>query len=354
LRGLITTAPAVSGVFSPLDQRLGLARHSWTPETIQKALRLGVDIPSFRRAAESFEALTQVPLSKSSLAQLVWEYGERVAEGQEQEAEELAGLPEGDKSYPVSPEAAGETMAVSLDGVLLNVRDEGWKEVKVASVSVVEQEAGEGEEPVVRLTQHSYRAGLWEAARFGQQQWAEAWGRGIERAKRIVAVSDGAAWIWALILTCYAPCVQIIDWWHALQHVWEIAFGVLGQGTAEAERWGLELKAHLWAGEIRAIFRALRERWPRGRELPETLRQAVGYLFRQRHRMCYPSYRRAGYPIGSGTVESACKLVVQERLVQAGMRWSRPGAQALLALRCTLLSNHWDATWQSLAPAQVT
>lgn len=345
----------MSGGFSPLDQRLGLVRHSWTPETIQKALRLGADIPSFRRAAESFEALTQVPLSKSSLEQLVVEYGGRVAEEQGQEAEQLAGLPlgEADRPCPAAPEAAGETMAVSLDGVMLNVRGEGWKEVKLASVSVVEQEPG-ASEPEVRLTQHSYRAGLWEAATFGRQQWAEAWHRGIERAQRIVAVSDGAAWIWGLILTCYAPCVQIIDWWHALQRVWEIAFAVLGQGTAQAEQWGTELKAHLWAGEIRAVMHALREHWPRGRELPETLRQAVGYLFRQRHRMDYQTYRQAGYPIGSGTVESACKLVVQERLVQAGMRWSRPGAQALLALRCALLSNRWDATWQSLAPAQVT
>jgi len=80
----------------------------------------------------------------------------------------------------------------------------------------------------------------------------------------------------------------------------------------------------------------------------------LGYLFRQRRRMRYPLYRQAGYPIGSGTVEAGCKVVVQERLVQRGMRWSRPGAQALLALRCALLSDRWDATWQSLAPAQVT
>ena len=225
----------------------------------------------------------------------------------------------------------------------------------VATFSAVTVEQSEGaSDPVVRLNQHSYCAGLWDVATFARQQWAEGWRRGMEKAKRIVAVSDAAAWIWALILTCYAPCVQIIDWWHALQRVWEIAFGVYGQGTEAAQAWGLQLKEHLWAGQIRALLHALRLTWPRGRELPETLRQAVGYLFRQRQRLRYQAFRQAGYPIGSGTVESACKVVVQERMVQAGMRWNRPCAQALLALRCALLSGRWEATWQSLAPAKGT
>lgn len=113
----------MSGGFSPLDQRLGLVRHSWTPETIEQALRLAVDIPSYRRAAESFEALTHVSLSKSSLEGLAKEYGSRLVGEQAQEAEALAegGVCKGRES----PAAAGETMAVSLDGVMLNVREEG-------------------------------------------------------------------------------------------------------------------------------------------------------------------------------------------------------------------------------------
>jgi len=341
--------------FFPLDRRLGLVQRSWTPETIAKALRLAVDIPSYRRAAESFEALTQVPLSKSSLQGLVQEYGGRLVEQEAQQAEALCALPAGEwdgRPLPCPP-AAGETMAVSLDGVMMNVRGEGWKEAKIAALSVVEQQEG-SPEPEVQLTEHSYCAGLWDAATFGRQQWAEAWRRGLPRARCVVAVSDGAAWIWALVITFFAPCVQIIDWWHAVQRVWAIAFAVYGQGTPLAAPWGARLKALLWAGDLRGLVHELRAHWPRGRELPDGLRQALGYLFRQRRRMRYPLYRQAGYPIGSGTVEAGCKVVVQERLVQRGMRWSRSGAQALLALRCALLSGRWDVTWQSLAPAQVT
>jgi hypothetical protein len=322
-------------------------------ETITQALRLAIDIPSYRRAAESFAALTHLSVSKSSLEGLAREYGSALVEQQEEEAAALA--PGGVGEEWESPAAAGETMAVSLDGVMLHVREEGWKEVKVASFSVVEVKQRTGQEdPEVQLRGHSYCAGLWDAAVFTRHQWAEGWRRGIQRAKRIVAVSDAAAWIWALVITCYAPCVQIIDWWHALQRVWAIAFAVHGPGSEAAQVWGLQLKEYLWQGQLRALLHALRARWPRGQELPEALRQAVGYLFRQRHRLRYPTFRQAGCPIGSGTVESACKVVVQERLVQAGMRWSRPGAQALLALRCALLSARWETTWRSLAPAKVT
>jgi hypothetical protein len=341
--------------FSPLDQRLGLVHHSWTPGTIGGALRLAVDVPSYHRAAEHYQELTHVSLSKSSLQLLMLEYGGELVEEQAQEAEELASpmLGQSDGHPPETPAAAGETMAVSLDGVMVNIRGEGWKEVKVASVSAVELEEGTPE-PEVRLTQHSYRAGLWDAETFGRQQWAEAWRRGIQSAKRIVAVCDAAAWIWVLIATCYAPCVEIIDWWHAVKRVWEIVHSIFDQGAADAGQWGAGLKEHLWAGQLRALLHEVREHWPRGEPLPESLRQAVGYLFRQRKRMRYQDFREAGCPIGSGTVESACKVVVQERMTQAGMRWGRPGAQALLALRCALLSNRWAATWRSLAPPQVT
>ena len=335
--------------FFPLDHQLKLGHHSWTPETIGKAIRLGVEIPSLRRAAEEFEGLTHVPLSKSSLQVLVLEYGGRLATQREEAAELLTApcLEPGDGHAPVTPPAAGEVMAVSMDGVMVNIRDEGWKEARTGTVSVVER-SGEGEEAVVRLTQHSYCAGLWDANTFGRQQWAEAWRRGIQKAHRVVAVNDGAAWIWTLVATYFAPCVEIIDWWHAAQRIWEITFSIFDQGTEQAAQWGAELKQFLWAGDLRALLHALRHHWPRGRELPETLRHAVGYLFRQRHRMHYRSFREEGNPIGSGTVESACKVVVQERMVQAGMRWSRPGLRAMLALRSELLSQRWDATWSTL------
>jgi len=149
----------VNGGFSPLDERLGVVRHSWTPETIQSALRFGTEIASCRRAAESFEDATKIPLSKSSLHGLLLEYGSRLVALQAQEAEQAVRTPgQGERVRRDGPEPDSEVLAVGMDGVLVNIRGEGWKEVKLASFSAVEVEKREGEDPQVHLGQHSYRA----------------------------------------------------------------------------------------------------------------------------------------------------------------------------------------------------
>jgi hypothetical protein len=210
------------------------------------------------------------------------------------------------------------------------------------------------DEPQVQLTKHSYRAGLWEAATFVNQQWAEAARRGIEKAPHIVSVNDGALWIWAIVAMCYAPCIEILDWWHAVQKLWLIATLLFGEGNEVGTAWVAQHKAFLWAGTLRPLFHYVHTRYPPGAPWPDELRQALGYFFTNRHRMRYRQFRQHGYPVGSGSVESACKVVVQARLKQAGMRWSRHGAQAMLALRSTVLSDRWDQVWPTIAaPAKV-
>jgi hypothetical protein len=341
--------------FSPLDKQLGLVKHGWSPETIQQAVALAIQIPSYERAATSFEQLTRVPISKSSLQQLTCEYGERLVDRQEQEAKEVMTLPAAEaegEAWRAIPEPDSEEMAVAMDGGMINIRGEGWKEVKIVAVSAIETEEEAGQEPKVSLKQTSYRAGLWEAARFANHQWAEGCRRGLEKAQRVVCVNDGAAWIWAIVTMCYVPrCIEILDWWHAVEKLWEIAFSLWSPEDQQSYQWTEEQKSLLWAGDLRQIFRELRALWPRGKPFPDKIRLGIGYLFHHRWRMRYPEFRQAGCPIGSGSVESACKVVVQERMKQAGMRWSRAGAQAMLALRSVLLSERWRDVWPSLKPS---
>lgn len=343
--------------FFPLDRQLQLANHSWSPETIKQAIRLGVEIPSYRRAAESFQELTKIPLSKSSLRELTVEYGGHLVEVQEEEAEATVQVPGREEDMEVVwrniPEPDSEVMAVCLDGALINIREEGWKEVKVAAISAVEVEKPQegDEENEVRLSQHSYRAGLWEAKEFAKHQWAEACRRGLEKAKKVVSVNDGSRWIWLIILMCYAPCIEIIDWWHAVEKLWAAANSLLGEGEPQTRAWVEQQKDLLWAGQLRAVLHEVRKLCPRGKPIAEQVWHMVTYIFHNRRRMDYERYRQEGYPVGSGSVESACKVVVQARMKQAGMRWSRAGAQAVLALRSVLLSECWDTVWSSLVPA---
>lgn len=323
---------------------------------MQQALRLAVEIPSHRRAAEAFSDLTGVSLSKSSLQRLCAEAGLALGAEQAAEAQVMVALPkcEGDAQEVVfrkRVEPASEVMSVSADGVMVHLLEEGWKEVKVASISAVTSGdgAGDGSEDEVQLTHHSYRAGLWEARQFGPHLWAEACRRGLDRAQTVVCVSDGAAWIWALMFICFARRVEVLDWWHAIERLWTLARGGLSSDAAAAD-WVTAQKRHLLQDQLRHVLQAVRLLYPRSVSLPEGVRQAIGYLFSNRWRIRYGAFRQAGYPIGSGAVESACKVVVQQRMKQAGMRWSRNGAQAMLALRCMLLSDRWHETAAAFTP----
>lgn len=311
-------------------------------------MRLAVEIPSHRRAAAAFCDLTGVSLGKSSLQRLCEAAGLAVAAEQAAEAQTMVSVPKAEEEVVFRPRVQPDSavMSVSADGVMVHIRDEGWKEVKTVSISAVEKTSEEGE---AHLTHHSYRAGLWEANRFGQHLWAEACRRGVDQAKTVVCVNDGAAWIWALMFICFARRIEVLDWWHAVERLWTVATSCLSADAAVA--WVTTQKTHLYKDGLRQVLQAVRLLYPRGVALPEGVRQAVGYLFSNRRRLRYGTFRRRGYPIGSGTVESACKVVVQQRMKQAGMRWSRRGAQAMLALRCVLLSDRWDETWAALLPA---
>jgi hypothetical protein len=317
-------------------------------------VKLGVEIPSYRRAAQNYGELTEVGVSKSQWGELVKTYGGKIVAQQEAEAEAMVQPPAGDEIIVPRhlPQPDSEVMALSMDGAMVNIRGEGWKEVKTVAISAVEtvvnETTGEAE---VRLSRHSYRSGLWEAKDFAKQQWAEGCRRGLERSKKLVSVNDGAIWIWLIVQMCWAPCVEILDWWHLVEKLWEVAAVWFSQDQATTTRWVESQKDNLWQRGGRPVIHAIRQLCPRGQPLPEKVRHVVSYLFTHRRRIHYQQFRQDGYPIGSGTVESGGKVVMQERMKQAGMRWSRNNAQAMLALRSILLSDRWDEVWSTLTPS---
>ena len=340
--------------FPPLDEELYLGKHVWSPETVKQMVKQGTEIASYRRVAASFEEMTKIGVSKSSMERLAKEYGSKVVKKQEEEAESMVKPPKKEEviTKREMPVPDSEVMALSMDGAMVYIVGEGWKEVKTVAVSAlkktIDEESGEIE---TKLTAHSYRAGLWEAKEFAKQQWAEGYQRGLERAKQVVSVNDGALWIWLIVQMCWAPCVEILDWWHVVEKLWELAQTLFAAQPNATDDWVKTQKSHLYNGKIRSIIRAIRQLCPRGYILPDKVRLIVAYLFNHRHRLKYDQFRQAGYPIGSDTVESACKVVMQSRMKQAGMRWSRDGAQAMLALRSTLLSDRWDDVWASFRPS---
>ena len=309
------------------------------------ALRHAVALGSYARAASNFSELTTVPISASALQRLVVEHGAEVVKAEAQEAEAMVRAPKEEEgvTWRRIPEPDSEVMAVSADGVMIHLAEEGWKEVRVASYSAVPAcEQGKEEAGEARLHKHSYRAGLWDAKTFTNHFWAESYRHGLEKAQRIVCVNDGALWIWTMVFVCFARRIEILDWWHMLQYVWQIAAAAYGPTSPETSAWVKSQKEALARGQQFLFFRRLLSLY---RTIPDSspeARTAVNYLWKNRRRMNYAAHRSAGLPISSGTVESAAKTLVQQRMKQAGMRWSRDGAQAMLALRARLLSDRWQ------------
>lgn len=313
--------------------------------------RLGALVPSYRMAAETFTELVGLSVASATLEEVTTVAGQRLRDIEMAMSQASAALPERSGEGPLGvgsehqPLPEPDHLCISLDGVMVNT-DEGWREVKVVSVSEVEERAqpASDETPVV-LVNHSYRAGFWETKEFGDVQWNEAQSRGVERARRVTSVNDGARWIWALVLLCYPTALQVIDWWHLVERLWKVSNIVFGQGSAEAEVWMKQRKDELWAGNVSAVLDALRKLKSRRKGAQEEIRLLKQYLRTHGERMRYQEFREQGAPVGSGTVESACKNVVGSRMKRGGMRWKVERAEGVLTLRCALLSDRWQEAW---------
>lgn len=200
----------------------------------------------------------------------------------------------------------------------------------------------------VRLSQHSYVAGLWEADEFLKYQYAEGLRRGLDHAQDLSSVNDAAAWIERVTATNFPQAVQIVDWSHGSEHLHVVANEVLGEGSTTAAAWVEARKDDLWHGRVDTVVHALRDLGVEQTCWPAAVSQAPGYFETNRERMRYPEFRAAGYPIGSGTVESGGQNVVKQRMCRPGRGWARTNTNGMLALLCEYHSGRFARAWASL------
>ena len=172
---------------------------------------------------------------------------------------------------------------------------------------------------------------------------------GLAHAKQIVILGDGARWIWKQAEEHFPGAVQIVDLYHAQQHVWQVARAVYGPQTQAAERWAKEACDLLVQGHIEqlvATITALPAIAPEPGESRSVPEKAIDYFSANAERMRYPTFRAQGMHVGSGIAEAACKTVVATRLKRSGMRWTPAGLDALLPLRTCVLNRTYDDFWQ--------
>lgn len=341
-----------------------MPRGEWSERVEKEVVRLSAALSSFAEATQTYERLMGVGISDTSGWRRAQSYGQRLVKVRQEESERAWEAMERGECVP-GEESEAVRRGVALDGTMVHIRDEGWKEVKLGCVFEFEVEPGaissqEDEEEKVKAKNLSYCAWLGGVEDFAKLQWAEAVRRGVPRSREIVVLGDGAVWIWNLADDCYPDSVRIVDWYHAMEHLWGVANAVYGQGAAAARRWVKRREEKLALGEVHKIIAAIEQlaevevvevkgEGAVDSGLQHDLEREANYFRTNARRMRYQEFREEGYPIGSGMVESGCKNVVGARLKGPGMRWSRSGAQRILALRSELLSDRWDEAWELLA-----
>lgn len=329
--------------FFPLDRALELADGALTPFLAEAAVRLGTLLP-FGQAADAVRFFTGTTLSASAVRRRTEVAGARL---EAWERDEVCRL---ERDAPEAPAPDGARLQVSADGAMVPLVGGEWTEVKTLAIGVVTPPGTTEHEREAVAERLSYFSRSCESDEFTRVSLLETHARGVERAEEVVAVADGAVWIQGLVDHHRPDAVRILDFAHAAESVGEVSKATYGDGTEQASDW-FERQRHRLRHEdpsrvLEAIKRARRRAAARGYEHEQVVDTTLGYLGARREQIRYAEFAAAGYPIGSGAVESANKIVVERRLKGAGMHWARRHLNAMLALRCAVANERWEAGWR--------
>jgi hypothetical protein len=194
----------------------------------------------------------------------------------------------------------------------------------------------------------TYTGAIETAEEFGKRIYVEAWKRGWSRAEKKVVMGDGAEWIWNLAEQHFPGAVQIVDLYHARQHLWEMARKLYPNDQVAQKTW---MKVHqkrlLDKGKIEKLVLSLRSIDSTNAEVIEKIRTEADYFERNTERMRYPKFRRQHLFVGSGVIEAGCKTVIGSRLKKSGMFWTVRGANSIVALRCCYLNGRLEQYWEA-------
>jgi hypothetical protein len=194
----------------------------------------------------------------------------------------------------------------------------------------------------------TYTGAIETAEEFGKRLYVEVWKRGWSRAEKKVVMGDGAEWIWNLAEQHFPGAVQIVDLYHARQHLWELVRRLYPNDEVSQKAWiRNHQKRLLDKGKIEKLVTALRSIHSANPEVVEKICTEADYFDRNAERMRYPKFRRQHLFVGSGVIEAGCKTVIGSRLKQSGMFWTVRGANAILALRCCHLNSRFEDYWEA-------
>jgi hypothetical protein len=316
-----------------------------SPWLHESAVRLGTWIPSFARAADALAWCGRVDADAETVRRRTEAAGTALVAVETAEAARLA------DERPAPPEGP-RVQQLSADGAMVPLRAGVWAEAKTLTIGEVQARRGADGAPVVRTAGVSYFSRLTDSETFGRLALVETHRRGLATAGTVAAVLDGSVWLQALVDLHRPDAIRILDFPHAVESLSAAVQATLGVGAVATAAWLARHAHELKTGDPDAVLAAVRALPVHDAVDPaaaETIRdETLGYLEARRAQIAYARFQALGLPIGSGMVESANKLVVEERLKGPGMHWARANVDPMLALRCALCNDRWDEIWPGI------
>jgi hypothetical protein len=338
----------------PADVELDIMDTEFSPGVRRMQALVGQDAP-FDHGREQMEVLAGLEMTTKSVERTAEAIGVDIAQREQGEMQKALQW-----DLPVVGGEPIPILYVQMDGTGIPVvkketvgrqgKSEGQpahtREVKLGCVFTQTTWDKEGY-PIRDADSTTYTGAIETAEEFGKRIYLEAWKRGWSRAQKKVVIGDGAEWIWNLAAEHFPGTIQIVDLYHARQHLWDFARRLYPNDERKQKAW---MKAHqerlLDRGKIERLVRALRALKSGNLEVAEKIRTEADYFERNRERMRYPTFRNQHLFVGSGVIEAGCKTVVAARLKCSGMFWTVRGANAILALRCCRLNARFEDYWE--------
>ena len=340
----------------PIDDELDVHHTRKSPGLRRMLAAVGHAAP-FARASRQMKLLADVEMPAKEVERTAEAIGHDIA-ACEQQARDRALQGE----LPVLGGDAPAILYVQMDGTGVPVvkRETAGRQGKMAGQPAHTREAklgcvftqttwDEAGYPIRDPDSTTYTGGIEPAEEFGNRVSLAAWNRGALRAKKQGVMGDGAEWIWRLADHHFPGALQIVDLFHARQHLWELARALYPNDDVQHRRWAMRQQHKLDDGKIENLVTALRALAPANAELADKIRLCADYFETNAQRMRYPEFRRQHLFVGSGVIEAGCKTVIGSRLKQSGMFWTVRGANAILALRCCQLNGRFEDYWEARA-----
>jgi hypothetical protein len=327
----------------PADDALGLETSS-TPALAKLICLEGADEPTYLKAQRHLEKTGGIPVSARQIQRVVQRVGAVAQAWQEREAQPGPGdapilYASGDGTgVPMMPEELKGRRGKQADGTAKT------RQVYLGCV-FTQHRTDEKGHPVRDYESTTYVSSFKSIAEFGPLLRQEAIRRGMGRAGKVVLLIDGAAGLENMGKDCFQDAVQIVDFYHAIEHAGPVLAALLGKDHSDYKK-----RQHRWAkrllkDKVQALIDETRKECA-GTPAQPQVEKALGYFVGNVKRMQYGTFRAKGYFIGSGVVEAGCKTIMGGRCKQSGMFWSEPGAENVLALRCIHSSRRWEEFWK--------